>query len=93
MIGYQIRKICLLTSTNSVGILYLNYFKEFFYSDIGLPNVLIADINGKLRHDYLPTGFKLIKAVGINLVTPYLDKEVFNSLVKAPMETKYDYAY
>ena len=69
----------------------LEYFKQFFYSDIGLGNVLLADINGKLRHDYIPVGAKLSKAANVDLITPYLDKQVFTDLIRAPIETKYDY--
>ncbi len=53
------------------------YLEPYFtrYRD-GLDSVINADFNGKLKHDFIPTNYKLSKHLGIEVITPLLKHEL-----------------
>lgn len=85
--------------------LILNYLKQYFadpfFDDaanklgdrtFSLGPVLLADINGKLRYDYIPCNSKLAKYCKIQLITPFLVKSEFQKALKEyKISQKYNY--
>ena len=85
--------------------LILNYLKQFFadpfFDDAAdklgdvtmrLAPVLLADINGKLRYDYIPSNSRLASHCNIQLITPFLVKHEFDkSLKEYRINQKYNY--
>ena len=84
--------------------LILNYLKQFFAEPffenvadkLNVPTmklgpVLLADINGKLRYDYLPCNTKLSENLGVKLITPFLVREEFETALRDyKISEKYD---
>lgn len=85
--------------------LIINHLKQYFYDgfftesadkigdkNLMLGPVILADINGKLRYDYIPSNTKLAKKAGIELLTPFLTPHEFeNSLKNYSITEKYNY--
>lgn len=68
-----------------------SYFKPYFTNKLQpVEQVILADLNGKLLYDYIPTGVSISKHYKINIIPIFLDNNVFNFGLKIPLEQKYD---
>lgn len=68
-----------------------DYFRPYFSNRLHpLEQVMLADYNGKLLYDFLPTSFSIFKHYGINGFQPFRDKEVVDFALRIPLKQKYD---
>lgn len=68
-----------------------SYFRSYFSNNLHpLEQVMLADYNGKLLYDFLPTSFSIFKYYGINGFQPFRDKEVVDFALRIPIRQKYD---
>ncbi len=68
-----------------------DYFKSTFLSPLSpLNQVLLADFNGKLLYDFIPTGKAISEYHNISIVSPFLNQEMINHGTKLDMSQKYD---
>jgi asparagine synthase (glutamine-hydrolysing) len=66
--------------------------KQYFDNDLDpLEQVILADYNGKLMYDFVPTNQKYFTHFGINGVAPLLSDDVITLSEKIPARIKYDY--
>jgi len=56
-----------------------------------LDQVFLADFNGKLVFDWIPTNKKLSKYLGIEYFAPFLEEEIIDFATHLPNRYKYDY--
>jgi asparagine synthase (glutamine-hydrolysing) len=64
----------------------------YFDNDLEpLEQVLLADYNGKLMYDFVPTNQKYFTHFGINGVAPLLSDKVIMLSERIPINLKYDY--
>lgn len=56
-----------------------------------LEQVLLADYNGKLMYDFVPTNEKFFKHLEITGVAPLLSSEIIDMSMKIPASLKYDF--
>lgn len=69
-----------------------NYFKPFFSNPLDpIEQIMLADFNGKLLFDFIPTGIAISKHYGIQGLPMFLDENVINFGMRLPIEQKYDY--
>ena len=67
-------------------------FEKYFNNTLEpLDQLLCADYNGKLVHDFVPTNEKFFKHFDIKGKAPLLDDEICKLSVKIPPELKYDF--
>ena len=67
-------------------------FEKYFNNTLEpLDQLLCADYNGKLVHDFVPTNEKFFKHFDIKGKAPLLDDEIVKLSVKIPPELKYDF--
>jgi len=68
-----------------------NYFKPYFQNSLDpISQVMLADLNGKLLFDFIPTGKAISTFYKINSVPIFLDKSIVNFATKLPLNQKYD---
>jgi asparagine synthase (glutamine-hydrolysing) len=65
--------------------------KPYFDNDLDpLDQVFLADYNGKLIYDFVPTNDKFFNFLGITGVSPLLDKEIIDMSLKIPPSIKFN---
>jgi asparagine synthase (glutamine-hydrolysing) len=57
-----------------------------------LDQVLLADYNGKLMHDFVPTNDKYYRFYKLRGISPLLDNDVIDLSISIPSDMKYDLA-
>ena len=69
-----------------------NYFKPYFNSKLSpLNQVMLADFNGKLLHDFIPTGNAISSHYKIDRFSPFLDSEVQSFGLSLSAKSKYNH--
>lgn len=69
-----------------------SYFKEFFSNPLKpLEQVMLADFNGKLLHDFIPTSQNIFMHYKIKGVQIFLDPDLISYAMKLPVSQKYDH--
>ena len=69
-----------------------NYFKPYFKNQLEpLKQVMLADFNGKLLHDFIPTGDAIASYYNIDRFSPFLDSKVQSFGLGLPIKSKYNY--
>ena len=69
-----------------------NYFKPYFKNQLEpLKQVMLADFNGKLLHDFIPTGNAIASYYNIDRFSPFLDSEVQSFSLGLPIKSKYNH--
>lgn len=67
-------------------------FKPYFDNDLHPINqVLLADFNGKLLHDWIPSNHKFGKFLNININSLFLNPHLITLSANIPWNLKYDY--
>ena len=70
-----------------------NYFKPYFNNKLSpLKQVMLADFNGKLLHDFIPTGNAISSYYKIDRFSPFLDNEVKSFGLSLSTKSKYNHA-
>ncbi len=70
-----------------------NYFKPYFNNKLNpLKQVMLADFNGKLLHDFIPTGNAISSYYKIDRFSPFLDNEVQSFGLSLSPKSKYNHA-
>ena len=70
-----------------------NYFKPYFNNKLSpLNQVMLADFNGKLLHDFIPTGNAISSHYKINRFSPFLNREVQQFGLSLSTKSKYNYS-
>ena len=70
-----------------------NYFRPYFKNQLEpLKQVMLADFNGKLLHDFIPTGNAIASYYNIDRFSPFLDSEVQSFGLGLPTKSKYNRA-
>jgi asparagine synthase (glutamine-hydrolysing) len=68
-----------------------NYFKPYFQNSLDpLSQVMLADFNGKLLFDFIPTGKSISNYYDIKLIPMFLESNIVNLAIKLPLNQKYD---
>jgi asparagine synthase (glutamine-hydrolysing) len=66
-------------------------FKSYFYNDLEpLDQVFLADFNGKLLHDWIPTNNAFGKYLGLDNRSIFLTKKMIKFATHVPWNEKYD---
>ena len=69
-----------------------NYFKPYFKNQLEpIKQVILADFNGKLLYDFIPTGDAIASYYNIDRFSPFLDSEVQSFGLGLPIKSKYNY--
>jgi len=69
-----------------------NYFKPYFNNKLSpLNQVMLADFNGKLLHDFIPTGNAISSYYKINRFSPFLNREIQEFALSLSTKSKYNY--
>lgn len=72
------------------NIIY-NYFRPFFSNPLKpLEQVMLADFNGKLIHDFIPTGRSIFEHYKLTGAQIFLDSNVISYAMNLPISQKYD---
>jgi len=67
------------------------YFREYFRNPLEpLTQVMLADFNGKLLHDFIPTGKAIYNHYKVDGISFYLDNDLINFAMHLPLRQKYD---
>ena len=67
------------------------YFKPFFQNKLHpLKQIMLADFNGKLLHDFIPMGKAIAAYYNIRSFPIFLDPDVISFASRLPIEQKYD---
>lgn len=67
------------------------YFKSYFKNQLQpLNQVMLADFNGKLIHDFIPLGKDIAKHYNLKSFSPFLNNDVISFGLKLPIAEKYD---
>ena len=67
------------------------FFQEYFQNKLSpLEQVFLADFNGKLLYDFIPTGNSITNNYGIKGIPIFLDPHVINFGLKLPLQQKFD---
>lgn len=70
-----------------------SYFKPYFDNVLHpLQQVMLADFNGKLLFDFIPTGQAISKYYNLQGVQVFLDQDLINFTLHLPISQKYDSA-
>lgn len=70
-----------------------NYFKPFFINPLKpLEQVMLADFNGKLLFDFIPTARAICKHYDIKGMPIFLDKNLIDFALHLPLKQKYDHS-
>ena len=68
-----------------------NYFKPYFKNSLDpLSQVMLADFNGKLLLDFIPTGKSISNYYNLKSIPIFLDKNLVNFATKLPLNQKYN---
>lgn len=68
-----------------------NYFKPYFQNKLEpLTQVMLADYNGKLSLDFIPTGKAIFSHYGIQGIPLFLNSELISFSQKLPLVQKYN---
>lgn len=67
------------------------YFKNYFHNPLNaLEQIMLADYNGKLIFDFIPTAKKIFKYYGLKGFSIYMDKNLIDFALHLPIEQKLD---
>lgn len=67
-----------------------NYFKKYFSGSLHpLKQVFLADFNGKLLYDFIPTSKAICKYYDIEHFSPFLNSNMINFGMSIPLNQKY----
>ena len=68
-----------------------NYFKPYFQNSLDpLSQIMLADFNGKLLFDFIPTSKSIATYYNIKSVSIFLDPTLVNFALKLPINQKYN---
>jgi len=68
-----------------------SYFRPYFQNKMHpLNQVLLADYNGKLTYDFIPTSNHILKCYRISGGPIFLDKKIISFAMGLPLDQKYD---
>ena len=68
-----------------------NYFKPYFSNTLNpLQQVMLADFNGKLLHDFIPTSKSICNYYDLNGISPFLNDSVIKFGLSLNLNEKYD---
>lgn len=68
-----------------------NYFKPYFQNKLHpLKQVMLADFNGKLLHDFIPMGRAIAAYYKIHSFPIFLDSDIISFALRLPLGQKYD---
>ena len=68
-----------------------NYFKPYFSNTLHpLQQVMLADFNGKLLHDFIPTSKSICSYYDLNGIFPFLNNSVIKFGLSLNLDEKYD---
>lgn len=68
-----------------------NYFKPYFSNSLQpLQQVLLADFNGKLLYDFIPTSRAICRHYNLKGISPFLDSSVIKFGLSINLNEKYD---
>lgn len=68
-----------------------NYFKSYFKNNLNpLNQVMLADYNGKLIHDFIPLGNLIAKHYGLKSFSPFQNNDVISLGFRMPISQKFD---
>ena len=68
-----------------------NYFKPYFQNSLDpLSQVMLADFNGKLLFDFIPTGKSISNYYNIKSIPIFLESDLVNFALKLPLNQKYN---
>lgn len=68
-----------------------SYFKPYFVNKLKpIEQVMLADFNGKLLYDFIPTGQDISKHYKIRITPIFLNEQVIKFGLGLPQEQKYD---
>ena len=71
--------------------LIYKYFKPYFSNSLHpLQQVMLADFNGKLMYDFIPTSKSVCSYYGLKGVSPFLDSTVIKFGLSINLQEKYD---
>jgi len=66
-------------------------FKTYFHNRFEpITQVMMADFNGKLKFDFIPTSQKILKHYGLKGGSLFLDSNIINFALHLPTHEKYD---
>ena len=66
-------------------------FKKYFSNKlIPIEQVFLADFNGKLLFDFIPSGKKIYSHYGINGISIFLEPKIIDLGLRLKLEDKYD---
>lgn len=69
-----------------------NYFKPYFINPLHpLQQVMLADFNGKLLFDFIPTGQAISRHYDLQQVSIFIDQNLINFALHLPLSQKYDH--
>ncbi len=67
------------------------YFKKYFSNKLlPIEQVFLADFNGKLLYDFIPSGGKIYSHYGINGIGIFLDPKIIDVGLRLKLENKYN---
>ena len=67
------------------------YFRPYFSNSLNpLKQVMLADFNGKLLHDFIPMGKAISEQYRLKSFSPFLNQEVIASSLKLPISQKFN---
>jgi asparagine synthase (glutamine-hydrolysing) len=67
------------------------YFKKYFSNPLNsLQQIMLADYNGKLCYDFIPTAKKISEHYGLELIQIFLQQEIRKHSLHLPLSQKYD---
>lgn len=67
------------------------HFKSYFSNQLNpLEQVMLADYNGKLIFDFIPTAQKIFKHYGLKGFSIYMDKNLIDFALHIPIDEKFD---
>ena len=68
-----------------------NYFKPYFSNNLHpLQQVMLADFNGKLLYDFIPTSKSICNYYDLNGISPFLNNSVIKFGLSLNLDEKYD---
>ena len=68
-----------------------NYFRPYFTNPLNpLQQVMLADFNGKLLYDFIPTGRAIFEYYKLQSLQIFLDPNLIKFALHLPIEQKYD---
>lgn len=68
-----------------------NYFKPYFQNKLQpLKQVMLADFNGKLLHDFIPMGRAIASYYDMRSYPIFLDSDVISFALRLPIEQKFE---